>query len=210
MSKKFTPYFMSEFHDRLLKPNGTNPVRDRASGFKKIFEILDSVGRNYYQILETGCMRPDHGEMCFGDDGCSTVIFDSFVSQMGGHLYSVDINPINVEYSKKHVSKHTSVICSDSVKWIYGVGNSVHNEFDLVYLDSFDITKENPHPSMLHHLKELCAVLKNTCPGTIIAVDDHNAFFDGKIGKGNYVKSFLDDIGAKCIHEGYQLIYQIQ
>ena len=208
--KLFLPYFMSEFHDRLLRPNGNNPVRDRASGFKKIFAILDEKAMEapgcYFRILETGTIRPDHGELCFGDDGCSTVIFDSFVCQMGGEVLSVDISPENVEYARKHVSANTMVYCEDSIKQLYGIHDTI--KYDLIYLDSYDIIRDNPHPSQLHHLKELCASLKNTRSGTIICIDDHDAFFTGgQIGKGNYVKSFMDGIGAKEIHIGYQAIW---
>ncbi len=56
--------------------------------------------------------------------------------------------------------------------------------------------------------------MKNTIPGTIVMVDDHDAFFtmkdgDSHIGKGNYVKSFMHDIGAKIIYEGYQIVFQL-
>ena len=30
---------------------------------------------------------------------------------------------------------------------------------------------------------------------------------DGKIAKGTYVKDFMDDIGMKPIHEGYQIVW---
>ena len=123
--KQFTSYFMQEFHNKLLSPNGNNPVRDRASGFKKIFEILDSQQKEFYRIIETGCIRPDHGELCFGDDGCSTIIFDSFACQMNGDVLSVDINPINVEYARKHISANTIVYCEDSVKQIYGINDVI-------------------------------------------------------------------------------------
>ena len=75
-----------------------------------------------------------------------------------------------------------------------------------MYLDSFDLDQKNPHPSMLHHIKEIAAIMKNTMPGTIIAIDDH---ISDEVGKGNYVKSFMNDIDAKLIHDGYQIIWQL-
>lgn len=218
MKKTFTPYFMDNFYQRLLTPNGNNPVRNRADGFKWIFRHLDSriesnatkhpnVGP-FFQILETGSIRADHGELSYGDDGCSSVIFDSFVSQIGGSVTSVDIDSANVAYAKKHVSKNTTVHCADSVQFIYQIPPSL--KFDVVYLDSFDIDRNNPHPSALHHLKELCAVLKNCKSGTIIAVDDCDAFFDGGvIGKGMYVRDFMENINAIQIHKGYQEIWML-
>ena len=212
--KEFVPYFKEHFYQKLLTPNGSNPVRNRADGFLKIFEILDRqkndplYKKDTFHILETGCMRPDHGDLCYGDDGVSSFIFDTFVNEMGGAVVSVDIDPINVEYTKSKVSDKTRLYCDDSVSFISKIPAA--QKFDLLYLDSFDIHKDNPHPSQLHHLMELAAVMKNTKPGTIIAVDDQDAFFDGGIvGKGTYVKIFMERIGAKLIHNGYQIIWEL-
>ncbi len=199
---------MQEFYYKLLTPNGNNPRRNRADSLRRVFERLDAKQKDYYGILETGCMRSDHGELCFGDDGCSTFIFDQFIQMMGGEFYSVDINPENVGYARKWAKSEKSfVICKDSVSYLYGIPARV--KFDLIYLDSFDITRDNPHPSMLHHLKELCAVLKNTEKGTLIVIDDHDAFLDGQTSKGGYVKDFMKDIKAELVYEGYQIVFQL-
>jgi hypothetical protein len=48
--------------------------------------------------------------------------------------------------------------------------------------------------------------MKNLKKDTIIVVDDHDAFFtNGEIGKGTYVKDFMDNIGATLLFEGYQI-----
>ena len=152
----YSKRFSSKFFTKLLQPAGTNPVRDRATSFSLIFELLDEKVEKDFLIVETGCMRRDHGNLAFGDDGASTYIFD-----------------------------------------------------DFLYLDSYDIIRENPHPSQLHHVKEMCAVIDKLGKGSIICIDDHDAFFtgDGKIAKGTYVKDFMDDIGMKPIHEGYQIVW---
>ena len=204
---------MQEFHDALLRPNGNNPVRDRASGFKKIFEILDDIKEKdphqYFTIVETGTTRGDHGSLAYGDDGASTVIFDSCVNHIGGRVKSVDINPDNVAHCKKHVSSLTEVICMDSVEYLWSIHHT--HTIDLLYLDSFDVVRENPHPSAIHHLKELAAAIKNLRPGSIVAVDDADAFFDGgKTGKAMYVREFADHVGWDKVWDGYQLIYRVK
>ena len=227
--QKFTPVFNLEFRDKLLQPAGANPVRDRASSFGKIFEILDTYtsgdrrGRRDFFILETGTMRPDHGNLAFGDDGCSTVIFDRFMDVMGtpggddwhqrsGSFVSIDINEINCAHAEAN-TRFCEVVCSDSVPVINRFPESI--KWDLIYLDSFDVVRDNPHPSALHHLMELCACMKNIrqsangTQGTIVCIDDADAFFDGgKTGKAMYVREFMDRIGARKIHDGYQLVYQ--
>jgi len=68
----FSDTFKKEFYQKLLTPNGSNPVRNRADSLLIAFQELDSMNKERYTILETGCMRGDHGEWCFGDDGCAT------------------------------------------------------------------------------------------------------------------------------------------
>jgi hypothetical protein len=50
--------------------------------------------------------------------------------------------------------------------------------------------------------------MKNLTHGSLVASDDY-ILLDGRLGKGAFVKEFLDDIGAHCLHEGYQLIYEL-
>ncbi len=206
MNKSFSKYFKETYYKKLLTPNGNNPVRNRADGFYEVFKKLEELNRMEYRILETGCVRKDHGELCFGDDGCATVILDDFVKQKRGRFTSVDIKRENVDYARTVVSEQTLVILEDSVKYLSTI--PAMYKFDLIYLDSFDIEKNNPHPSQLHHMKEIAAVMKNTKKDTIIMIDDHDAFFTGgQIGKGNYVKDFLLNIGAEILHEGYQIAF---
>jgi len=212
----FAEYFKKEFYNRLLSPNHPATVpRDRASCLLKIFELLDekkSNGQNYFRIVETGTTRPDHGHLCFGDDGCGTYIFDKFVNHYDGEVLSVDIDEKNCRYSNALTSEKTKVFCQDSVEMLWSL--PVDFKIDFLYLDSFDFSAEDPHPSMLHHVKELCAVMKNLNPGALIVVDDHNVVDDesspeGKIGKGSYVKDFMCNIGAELLFEGYQIGWKL-
>lgn len=202
----FSEIFNNEFYQRMISPAGNNPVRNRADSFLKIFQLLEEKENKDFYIVETGTTRSDHGHLAFGDDGASTYIFDQFVNHYGGKVYSVDINQSNVNYCSTLVSEKTEVICSDSVKFLWSLPKD--KKIDFLYLDSYDIEKDNPHPSQLHHVKELCAAIDKLKKGSIVAVDDHDAFFTGgKIGKGNYVKDFMDDIGATLVYEGYQIVW---
>lgn len=183
MNRPFCDYFKAELYQKMLTPNGSNPVRNRADSLLKVFETLEDSGKSFYRILETGCMRADHGDISLGDDGASTLIFDLFLKHHAGFLMSLDINKNNIDYAKKKVSERVQFWLGDSVNTIWHIAEGVN--FDLVYLDSFDITKDNPHPSQLHHLLELTAIMKNIKSGTIVMIDDHDAFFTGGlIGKG--------------------------
>ena len=65
-----------------------------------MFEELDKMDKQDYTIVETGCMRADHGDLAFGDDGASTYIFDDFINYYDGQVISVDICQDNVDYAK--------------------------------------------------------------------------------------------------------------
>ena len=202
----YSKRFSSRFFAKLLQPAGTNPVRDRATSFSLIFELLDQKVEKDFLIVETGCMRKDHGQLAFGDDGASTYIFDDFINYYDGKVLSVDICQDNVDYANELTTDKTTAYCQDSVDFLW---NLPKKQIDFLYLDSYDILRENPHPSQLHHVKEMCAVIDKLGKGSIVCIDDHNAFFtgDGKIAKGTYVKDFMDDIGMTPIHEGYQIVW---
>jgi len=201
---KFSQIFKEKYYDKLLTPNDGNPIRNRADSFLKIFEFLESKNKEFYTIIETGCMRAAFGHLCFGDDGCSTYLFDEFINHYDGQVLSVDISEDNCQHAKKMVSSKTEITTSDSIKFLWNL--NIEENIDFVYLDSFDVEINDPTPSQLHHLKELCALINKLSKGTLIVIDDHDAFFtNGKIGKSQYVNKFMEDIGAKKYFEGYQI-----
>tara|TARA_R110002153_G_C13180015_1_gene485000 strand:- start:179 stop:805 length:627 start_codon:yes stop_codon:yes gene_type:complete len=206
---KFSKVFKDLYYQKMLTPSHhLNPVRNRADNFLQVFKILESSNKSFFNIIETGTTRRDHGHLSFGDDGASTYIFDQFINFYDGELLSVDINQDNVNYSNSLTSDKTKVFCEDSVKFLWNLPK--RQNIDLLYLDSFDIEKENPHPSQLHHIKELCSVIDKLKGGTLIIVDDHDAFFtNGEIGKGTYIKEFIKSIGADIIFENYQIGFKL-
>jgi hypothetical protein len=204
MRTPFTPTYMEKYYDLMKKPAGNNPVRDRSEGFRIMFEELDKI--DHPIIQETGAVRPDHGRLAFGDDGCSSYLFHLFVGTCGGEFSSVDISLESADYFVSVTNGERDIFCMDSVKYLWGLPES--KKFDLVYLDSYDLTIAQPELAQAHALKELCAVLKNTHKGTLIACDDHRVP-EGFIGKGKFVQEFLDTIGAEKLYDGYQVIYKL-
>jgi len=211
----YSKRFSSKFFAKMLQPAGpNNPVRDRATSLSMVFEILDEKKNKDFFIVETGCMRADHGQLALGDDGASTYIFDDFINYYDGEVASVDINPDNVAHAQKMVSDKTQVYCSDSVEFLWNIPSK--RKIDLLYLDSFDFEPEDPIPSQKHHLKELTAVMKNLRKGSIIIVDDNlNApefeWFTkiAQGGKAGFVKEFMKDIGAELLLDEYQIIWRL-
>jgi len=203
----FSELFKTEYYDKMKIPgHPNNPVRNRADSFLKIFQELEKKENKNFYVVETGTTRADHGNLAFGDDGASTYIFDHFINYYDGEVNSVDIKEENVRYCRSVVTNNTKVFCSDSVKFLWNLPKD--RKIDFLYLDSYDIELGNPHPSMMHHVKELCAAIDKIDKGSIVVVDDHNAFPnlpEVNIGKGNYVKEFMDNIGATLLFEDYQI-----
>ena len=216
----YSKRFSSKFFAKLLQPEGQNPQRDRASSLSIVFELLDEKeDKSNYLIVETGCMRGDHTPVsspyALGDDGASTYIFDDFINFYDGEVLSVDIKQDNVDYANKFTSDRTSVYCRDSVPFLWELPEKT--KIDFLYLDSFDLDPNNPIPSQLHHVKELCACMKNLKKGTIIAVDDHlnTPEFDQyrstlvQGGKARFVEDFMKNIDAELLHDGYQIVWRL-
>ena len=77
-------------------------LEKRSVSFKKTIDYLENL-KGPVVILETGCLRkPDS----FSGDGQSTLIFDKYIQHRndGSRLFSVDINPANIEICKRVVS----------------------------------------------------------------------------------------------------------
>ena len=211
----YSKRFSSKFFAKMLQPAGpNNPVRDRATSLSMVFEILDEKKDKDFFIVETGCMRADHGQLALGDDGASTYIFDDFINFYDGEVVSVDINPDNVRHAQKMVSDRTTVYCSDSVEFLWNIPEK--RKIDLLYLDSYDFEPDNPIPSQKHHLKELTAVMKNLRKGSIIMVDDNanTPEFEwftkiAQGGKAGFVKEFMKDVGAELLLDEYQIIWRL-
>ena len=211
----YSKRFSSKFFAKMLQPAGpNNPVRDRATSLSMVFEILDEKKDKDFFIVETGCMRADHGQLALGDDGASTYIFDDFINFYDGEVVSVDINPDNVRHAQKMVSDRTTVYCSDSVEFLWNIPDK--RKIDLLYLDSYDFEPDNPIPSQKHHLKELTAVMKNLRKGSIIMVDDNanTPEFEwftkiAQGGKAGFVKEFMKDVGAELLLDEYQIIWRL-
>jgi len=189
---------------RLVRPeNKLNRIRNRKLTFDFIVEKLNK--NSELLVLETGCMRADHGDLAFGDDGCSTLIFDLLAKSCNGSNYSVDISQENINHAKKFC-KNTTFIHMDSVKFLKSF--QFKDKIDLLYLDSYDFETLNPEPSQQHHLSEIMAVYDQLKEGCLILIDDSDAQPDGSvIGKSFLVKKFFDEKGISPLVSDYQLLY---
>jgi hypothetical protein len=192
-STEFMNLFMHKYY---------NLLSQRKDSFLKIFHHLISLRKESYFILETGMCRLENN---FSGDGMSTILWDEFVNILGGQVYSVDLNPETVRFAKNKVSNKTLLFCSDSVSLLHQL--SLKEDLpiiDLLYLDSFDLDWNNPHPSSLHHFKEILAIKSKIKENCLIMIDD-NAM---NKGKGKYVDDFMSNINKEKIINDYQIAWK--
>lgn len=177
----------------------------RGDGFELILKSFFESHHQLPVIIETGTARQPgntHG------DGNSTMLWDYFTGLMPnqdkGIVWSIDLDAQAVERAKKFCSDRVSFIVGDSVKELDHLSMLAHY-VGLLYLDSFDLDRANPHPSALHHLKEIAAIWAKLPPRCLVAVDD---CLSPECGKHIYVKDFMSHVGAELIYEGYQYVWR--
>jgi len=174
-----------------------NCLGNRYETFYSSFEYLESLNKDNYFILETGMTRIKDN---YGD-GQSTIIFDEYINYKDGTLISVDINPNAIDLCSKLVSSKTKLVCEDSVNFLYKTSLQENlQKIDLLYLDSFDLDWNNPHPSAMHHVKELLSIIPKISTGTLIIVDDNQK----DSGKGRYISDFMKNINKQYFFNEYQ------
>ena len=172
-------------------------LNKRSDGFQKIFKYLTAIQDPI--IIETGTYREENN---YEGDGCSTLLFDTFVDYHGGAVVSVDIDPKACELAQKN-TYFTEVIKSDSVEFL-GI---LDGKVDLLYLDSYNIEDwHNDWAPAAHHLKELFAAKNCIKDGTLIVVDDNLKTPNGKrVGKGRLIYELMESLGIEPYFDGYQV-----
>jgi predicted O-methyltransferase YrrM len=172
-------------------------LNKRSDGFQKIFKYLTAIQDPI--IIETGTYREENN---YEGDGCSTLLFDTFVDYHGGAVVSVDIDPKACELAQKN-TYFTEVIESDSVEFL----GTLDGKVDLLYLDSYNIEDwHNDWAPAAHHLKELFAAKNCIKDGTLIVVDDNLTTPGGKrVGKGRLIYELMESLGIEPYFDGYQV-----
>ena len=172
-------------------------LNKRSAGFQKIFDFLSACKSPV--IVETGTYREENN---YEGDGCSTLLFDSFVDYHGGVVLSVDIDPEACSLAKKNTF-FTEVIESDSVEFL----GTLEGKVDLLYLDSYNITDwNNDWAPAAHHLKELFAAKNCIKEGTMIVVDDNIKTSTGKrLGKGRLIYELMESLDIEPCFDDYQI-----
>lgn len=208
----------------------------RSKTFRKAFEHLDKFKDPI--IVETGCVHgPDKdsrglreadlvelpkrdipwpwtdslmGDLCWAGHGCSTLLFDKYVSLNGGHVYSVDINPDRVKRARTLITPLvTEIHIGDSVEFLRNLTKTNAKSPHLVYLDSFDIEWNMQTESQVHHFNELQAIFPKLTTDTLVLVDDSPCIQDASgrhriSGKGGLIAEYANELQVPLAFSKYQ------
>lgn len=179
---------------------------NRKNTFAKMFEYLDALNRPV-TIIETGCMRKADN---FLGDGQSTILFDHYVQEHGGAVYSVDIDPKATQLARENVSNAVNIHTGDSVEYLRELAKTDLSP-DLVYLDSLDWMEQDPFRTALHCANEFNAILPAIRQDTLIVCDDTpSTFISGVLprteftGKGTFVAKHAEAVGADLLFNEWQ------
>lgn len=161
---KFKPLLLTQVY----KTNQYN----RWEGFE--FIIKDLLSRNKeLSIIETGTLNSENDWLGYGQ---STLIWNWLASKRKTNICSVDIDVEKIRFGRARCENVKFIHC-DSMGYLRGVDAS---SLDLLYLDSFNWSKEQHISSCLHHMGELAAIWDRLPRGCMIAVDDRHTDTDGK------------------------------
>lgn len=164
--------FCSEFRPLLTASSYSKHQFKRWPAFEFIVkELLQK--EKQISIIETGTLRTVNDWLGYGH---STLIWDWILSKKDGHCVSVDIDYEAIKFARERCKRIDFIHC-DSIGFLR---NCEAHDLDLLFLDSYDWSKELHLNSCLHHLTELGAIWERLPSGCLIAVDDAHSESEGK------------------------------
>lgn len=127
-------------------------------------DTLQQLGGQPAVILETG-------SSAWGVN--STCLWDTYVRQFGGRVWSVDIRRSPSRALRGKVSPATTLVTDDSVRFLERWRREhPAARVDLVYLDSWDLFAASPVPAAMHCIREYEAIQPLLRDGSLLLVDD--------------------------------------
>lgn len=150
--------------DELVRSHFATWSHEDHVNFQGILLALQCLGGAPANILETGTSA-------WGTD--STRLWDSYVRNFGGQLWSVDISEGPKKRLHGQLSQNSHLVVDDSVEFIERFrASAIVDRIDLCYLDSWDLDWSDPEPAEIHGLREWLAIKPILGHGSVLVVDD--------------------------------------
>ena len=165
------------------------------------FRVLDDGLRSLKRpvsIVETGGLRTLDNVT---GDGNSTYLWHEIVTDVGGNVTSIDIDPQCAAHCLQEFGYTVTAVTMDSLEALANIDTAI----DLLYLDSLDVDFHNDRAAAFHTFQECLLAYRKVNPGGFIAVDDNK----GAAGKGRLVAEFAELHGWHCEHDGYVKVWRL-
>lgn len=167
----------------------------RGKNFHQMLKHIENIPNAL--VIETGTAWDKDN---FEGQGQSTLIWDWACSLKSDlTVISIDIRQEGIDVAKQQ-TKHVKYICGDSVSTLNSL--SEKGAVSLLYLDSFDWSKEMNFISSFHHMQELATVWAHLPKGCMIAVDDRHG--EAK-GKHWMVEAYMMQLGYEPVFKNHQI-----
>ncbi len=101
----------------------------------------------------------------------STRLRALYTGSFGGRLYSVGIHE-EPSQTFGNLGVNINLYVEDSIVFLNGLNWYEKSKIDLIYLDSFDIGREEPEPAIENGLREFKSIDKYLKPNSIVVNDD--------------------------------------
>jgi hypothetical protein len=179
----------------LQKAIDYSPRTARSRTFDIALTMLNSrYGDKPVNIVETGTIRQEFDP----GDGWSTLVWDSYVNQFGGKVWTCDLNSLHMEVCRRvtRESPRIEYVVGDSLKFL----KDFKEKINFLYLDSYDTggTEENIKNACIHQLNEAKNALDRLDENALIMLDDIPTDYKG--GKGELSIPFFLENGFKVLH----------
>lgn len=162
--------------------------------------IREALARHHKTVVETGCIRKVDN---WAGDGQSSVIWNDYCKWNQGQFKTVDIDQVACETTRELIPE-AGVACGNSLLYLA----QERGVIDVLYLDSYDVDMNVPHPAALHCIMELLSARKRLQTGSIVFVDDSPVGQDFVVqGKGKYVAEYFREMGVAPFTFAYQVAW---
>lgn len=167
---------MQDFFIRYI--NGDRSLGSRYGTMRMAISMLNHDKDNVF--VETGTTRKNKMNTPKVEDraadGCSTVMFGDYVSKFGGHVWTCDIDPMNImncRIATEEYEDHITYVTDDSLNFL----QSFDKQIDFLYLDSVD---SHVPGAKEHQLEEIKIALPKLHKNSVVLLDDLEKTGHGK------------------------------
>lgn len=187
-------------------------LQHRAAGYRLIFELLEARCRALARpplIVATGSLRRIGNLPAIGQ---STLLLQVFTAFYPGEIHVVESHPAAADVHRIACGDAVQAHIADPVAHLQQLAAAPGApQIDLLYLDASAFNPADPFNAANERVRQLDAARACLRAGSIVAVDN---FIEPRPdmplqGTGYLALEWFRELGAPCLHQGQQLVWQL-